>query len=92
MLTSIWSRISRFSNELLETRQDQDFINKDIEKGKNQDLAYREGNENNKMQEIGKIENILLYSSVLGKIDIFELSFGTPRQVLTHKNWMIGEN
>ena len=33
MLTSIWLRISRFSNELLETRQDHDFINKDIEKG-----------------------------------------------------------
>ena len=30
----VWSRISRFSNELLETRQDQDFINKDLEKGK----------------------------------------------------------
>jgi hypothetical protein len=34
MLNSILSRISRFSNELLETRQDQDFKSKDLEKGK----------------------------------------------------------
>jgi hypothetical protein len=34
MLTSIWLRKSRFSNELLETRQDQDFRNEDLEEGK----------------------------------------------------------
>ena len=30
----VWSRISRFSNEFVETRQDQDFKNKDLEYGK----------------------------------------------------------
>ena len=46
MLTIIWSRISRFSNELLETRQDRDFRNKDLEKGKKQDIPnYRENRE-----------------------------------------------
>jgi hypothetical protein len=52
MLTSIWLRISRFSNEFLETRQDQDFRNKDLEKGNetkkiliiDNDLANQEGN------------------------------------------------
>ena len=34
MLTSIWSRLSTFSNEFPETRQDQDFKNKDLENGK----------------------------------------------------------
>ena len=49
MLTSIWSRMSRFSNKLLETRQDQDFRNKDLENKKE-----KEGNENIKMHEIEK--------------------------------------
>ena len=34
MLTSILSRTSRFAKEMLETRQDQDFRNKDLEKRK----------------------------------------------------------
>ena len=40
LLTSICLKMSRFSNELLETRQYQDFINKDLEKGKTQDILY----------------------------------------------------
>ena len=65
MLTSIWSKISRFLNELLETRQDKDFRNNDIEKGNTKNtsiikilLTKRE------MHEIKKIENILLYSVI----------------------------
>jgi hypothetical protein len=63
----ILSRISRFSNELLETREDQDFKNEELERGKKQDnsdfdLANQEGNKNIKMYKIEKIKNILLYS------------------------------
>ena len=54
MLISIWPGISRFSNKLLETKQDDNFRIKYLE---NQD-----GNENIKMQEI---ENIFLYSETL---------------------------
>ena len=31
-------------------------------------------------------------TSVYCKMDMFELSFWHPRQALTHKNWMFGEN
>ena len=45
MWTSICSRISRISNELLKTRQNQDFIKKYLEKGKKQDIQDRENQE-----------------------------------------------
>ena len=52
-------RISRFSNEFLETRQEKDFGNKDLEKGKKQDILNKEirdqeGNQSIKMYEIEK--------------------------------------
>ena len=57
----IWPRKSRFSKKFLKTRQDQDFENKDLEKGKDTKLNFgnQEGNENTKMY---KIKNILLFS------------------------------
>ena len=47
MFTIIWSRISRSSNEMLETRRDQDFRNKVLEKGKreHQNVQERENRE-----------------------------------------------
>ena len=68
MITSVWSRLSRFSKEFRETRQDQDFRNKDLKMGKkkdipNQDLGNQEGNENIKCTR-SKNENILLYSAI----------------------------
>lgn len=60
-LTRIWSRVSRFSNELLETKQDQYLEIKILKKEKkqdipNSDLANQEGSESIKMYEIEKIE------------------------------------
>ena len=58
MLTNYLLRIPRFSNELLETRQDEDFRNTYLDKkGKKQDipnkyLANQKRNENIKVPEI----------------------------------------
>ena len=77
MLTSIWSRISRFSNEFLETRHDQDFRNKDIVMGKKQDVPYQdlanqEGNENIQIHEIKKIDKILHFSEISNLYTLFQ--------------------
>ena len=45
MLTSIWSRISRFSNALLETRQDKDYGNNLRGKQEHQNARDRENQE-----------------------------------------------
>ena len=60
MLTSIWSRLSTFSNEFLETRQDQDFKNKDLENGK----ETRHSKLRSWIPRGNRNKNILLYSDL----------------------------
>jgi hypothetical protein len=57
----------------LKTRQDQDFTNENLEKGKKQYiynwyLANQEGNKNIKMREIENIKLFLLFSVILQMI------------------------
>ena len=62
-MTCIWSEISKFPIEFLETKQDEEFINKDLAKRK-ETRHFILGS----CLPRGKQENILLYSELYGHV------------------------